>query len=125
MLCHHLAVGLKYLHGRNIIHRDLKPTNILYKTDPQVCLKIADFGLSRRIDGNASFTVMATGVGTRGWLAPEVIKSTNHEHTESSDVSSLGLILHYVLSKDHRHLFSPATYTGKSGLEITSKTETF
>ncbi|KXJ17605.1 putative ankyrin repeat protein [Exaiptasia diaphana] len=124
VLCRDVAFGLKYLHEQNIIHRDLKPSNILYKTDPQLYLKIADFGLSRRVDVITSNTVMVTGVGTRGWIAPEVMKSTTHEHSTSSDVFSCGLVFHYILSKDNRHPFSPADFADKSELEIIPKTET-
>ncbi|XP_028515024.1 uncharacterized protein LOC110239626 isoform X2 [Exaiptasia diaphana] len=121
-LCRDVVQGLKYLHDENVIHRDLKPNNILYNY-PKLCLKIADFGLSCRIDVNASFTVMAPGVGTRGWIAPEVTKSTTHDHSTLSDVFSCGLVFHYILSKDHRHPFSPADCTDKSELEIITKTE--
>ncbi|XP_020901019.2 serine/threonine-protein kinase/endoribonuclease IRE1 [Exaiptasia diaphana] len=124
VLCRDVVQGLKYLHEQKIIHRDLKPKNILYRTDPKLCLKIADFGLSRRIDVITFNTVMATGVGTRGWIAPEVMTSTAHEHSRSSDVFSCGLVFHYILSKDHRHPFSPADCADKSELEIIPKTET-
>ncbi|XP_020907932.1 uncharacterized protein LOC110245978 isoform X2 [Exaiptasia diaphana] len=123
VLCRDLALGLKYLHEQNIIHCDIKPTKILYKTDPQLCLKIADFGLSRRIDVISSFTVKATGVGTRSWIAPEVLKSTAHEHSWSSDVFSCGLVFHYILSKGHRHPFSPTDCADKCEFEIILNTE--
>ena len=107
-LCKDVVMGLQFLHERKIVHRDLKPQNILYKIHPKLCLKIADFGLSRAIDETAFSTIYD---GTRCWMAPEVFKpkpdsvGKNHYVTES-DVFSCGLLLHYILS-GKKHPFSP------------------
>jgi cyclin-dependent kinase 8/11 len=44
--------GLAYLHGVRVAHRDLKPENILIMGDglERGLIKIADFGLARKID---------------------------------------------------------------------------
>ncbi|KAK3745893.1 hypothetical protein QZH41_006134 [Actinostola sp. cb2023] len=118
-LCKDVAMGLKYLHEHKpkpILHRDLKPGNILYKTHPKLCLKIADFGLSSPIDGASKTTVLGTNVGTRCWVASEVIRSAIHQHTMSSDVFACGLILHYILSSQ-KHPFNPADCKDKDGKE--------
>ncbi|CAE7915206.1 aak-2, partial [Symbiodinium necroappetens] len=47
---HHIMAGVEHLHAMNIAHRDLKPENLLL--DEQNCVKIADFGLSKRFDDN-------------------------------------------------------------------------
>jgi mitogen-activated protein kinase 1/3 len=49
MVVYNLLCGLKYLHSSNIIHRDLKPANVLINEDCSV--QIADFGLSRAVEG--------------------------------------------------------------------------
>jgi len=46
---YNLLCGLQYIHSANIIHRDLKPANILINEDCTV--KLADFGLSRSMNG--------------------------------------------------------------------------
>jgi serine/threonine protein kinase len=79
-------------------------------------LKIADFGLSRRIDNTAT-TVYGTNAGTRCWIAPEVLKSPK-DHSKSSDVFACGLVLHYILSVK-RHPFAPDDRANKSISQIT------
>ncbi|XP_031564023.1 uncharacterized protein LOC116299502, partial [Actinia tenebrosa] len=120
LLCKDVIKGLRYLHEKKIIHRDLKPGNILYKTHPRLCLKIADFGLSRDcVNGSSTteFSRSRTIVGTEGWIAPEILTSTSKSKghfTENSDTFSCGLLLHYILS-EQKHPFSP---TSSSALHL-------
>ena len=69
--------GLHYLHTHHIMHRDIKGANIL--VDNAGCVKLADFGASRRL---ADLVTMESGCksvkGTPYWMAPEVIKQTGH-----------------------------------------------
>ena len=69
-----LAVGLSYLHGKEIIHKDLQPANVLISvsSDHLVLVKLADFGLSRKLpDGKKSFN-LTEGLGTPVYRAPEL-----------------------------------------------------
>jgi hypothetical protein len=58
--------GLKFLHSNNSVHRDIKPANILCSSTGIV--KIADFGISRAMDGTQAFA--NTFVGTVCYMSP-------------------------------------------------------
>ncbi len=79
-----VAQGLSYLHQSNIIHRDLKPSNILFFIQgKEAIVKIADFGISRRIfHGSQSRTFTVCG-GTAGWTSPEMLIAMSGKHTET------------------------------------------
>ena len=125
-LCKDVVMGLEFLHEQNILHRDLKPRNILYNERPKLCLKIADFGLSRKVDSKCS-TVYGTGAGTRCWIAPEMFMSETSNVDKdrfgpSSDMFSCGLILHYILSGG-KHPFIPINCLNKNQMQICHETE--
>ncbi|XP_071985288.1 protein kinase C theta type-like [Engystomops pustulosus] len=82
-----MVCGLEYLHDHGVIHRDLKPLNIL--RDANGHIKIADFGLSavNVFKGERTRGI----VGTRGYIAPEVMEGELYNHLVDS--FSLGVIL--------------------------------
>ena len=127
VLCMDLVKGLSFLHQHNILHRDIKPGNVLYKTSPRLCLKVADFGLSRRttvVDGTTTTcSVLHNAAGTRCWMAPELLqRALEVEHSEMSDVFSCGLVIHYILT-GKKHPFAPSRTEGRSGIDIRNETE--
>ena len=69
-MLYQLSSALEHLHNQNppIGHRDIKPENILIKgrTADGICVKFADFGLSKAAD------VLKTCCGTLLWAAPEI-----------------------------------------------------
>ncbi|XP_073008176.1 receptor-like protein kinase At3g21340 isoform X2 [Typha latifolia] len=87
------AQGLDYLHKGcklPIIHRDVKTSNILLGQNLEA--KIADFGLSKTIIGNAQTQVSTMVlVGTPGYIDPEYYKTW--KVGEKSDVYSFGVVL--------------------------------
>ena len=84
--------GLIYLHENKIIHRDLKPQNLLIKNEQ---IKIADFGVSRLLDTNASAD---TFIGSFLYMAPEILRNNLYAH--NADIFSLGTTLFYLLYKN-------------------------
>ncbi|CAE6262896.1 unnamed protein product [Arabidopsis arenosa] len=78
--------GLRHIHGNGFAHCDLKLGNILLFGDGAV--KIADFGLAKRI-GNV--TALNDGVQIRGtplYMAPESVN--DNEYGSEGDVWALG-----------------------------------
>jgi len=111
-LCKDFLLGVTYLHSNNILHRDLKPSNVLYSRVPKLSLKIADFGLSKKLGAAQGSSVLNSNAGSRFWMAPELLLSRSHlQHTYASDVFACGLIMHYMLA-DRRHPFQGNTSDG-------------
>jgi serine/threonine protein kinase len=80
-----LVEGLNYLHTHNppVVHRDIKGANVLVDTD--FCVKLADFGCSKRSSDTQSFVT----IGSVPWMAPEVINQKSG-HGRKADIWSLG-----------------------------------
>ncbi|CAJ1977251.1 unnamed protein product [Sphenostylis stenocarpa] len=80
-----LLLGLEYLHNNGIIHRDIKGANIL--VDNKGCIKLADFGASKKVVELATINGAKSMKGTPHWMSPEVILQTGH--TISTDIWSV------------------------------------
>mmetsp|Transcript_6682 Transcript_6682/g.15361 ORF Transcript_6682/g.15361 Transcript_6682/m.15361 type:complete len:401 (+) Transcript_6682:99-1301(+) len=104
--------ALVYLHeglGNPIIHRDLKPANLMLSNDFHV-MKLADFGLSKRIDGRSTPGRQMTGdTGTLRYMAPEIFRK-EHTYNEKVDIYSLAIIMYQLTTG------APA-YAGETNME--------
>lgn len=90
-----LIAGLQAMHEAGIAHRDLKPENVLF--DNSFNLKLADFGFAYVFQkGEGAKTSMRTELGTKGYMAPEII--ANKKYTEKADIFSAGVILFIMLA---------------------------
>jgi Tol biopolymer transport system component len=83
-----IASGLAAAHGAGVVHGDLKPENIRITKEGQV--KIVDFGLA-----NLSDTEDET-VRFADYASPEQVRG--EPETSASDIFSLGVMLHEMLS---------------------------
>jgi len=91
--------AVAYAHRSLVIHRDLKPTNIVVGADGQPVL--LDFGIAKVLDARiVGATVADTVAGlvpmTPEYASPEQL--LNRPVTTASDVYSLGVILHELLT---------------------------
>ncbi|KAI5055491.1 hypothetical protein GOP47_0029012 [Adiantum capillus-veneris] len=90
--------GLAYLHEeceKRIIHLDIKPQNIHILLDEGFVTKVADFGMSRRMEREETH-VMTTMRATPGYLALEWLKEGTIN--VKCDVFSFGMILMELVS---------------------------
>ncbi|XP_074282675.1 cysteine-rich receptor-like protein kinase 44 [Silene latifolia] len=101
-----IAEGLVYLHEnceKKILHRDLKPANVLL--DDNKNAKLCDFGISKLLERDQSSTSTVC-CGTRGYLAPEIVKGIR-KISEKVDVYSFGIVvLEVVFGKRYYRLVS-------------------
>ncbi len=95
-LVEQLARGIHHAHVRDIIHRDLKPANVLLAEDGTP--KIADFGLVKRTEAEASLTDTGEVLGTPSYMAPEQAGGETKRVGPAADVYALGAILYECLT---------------------------
>jgi serine/threonine protein kinase len=82
-----LLRALRGVHETGHVHRDLKPSNILLcATRKPDTLKLADFGLTRKVN---SATSISGGGGTRGYVSPEAERG---RYVGESDMWALGVV---------------------------------
>lgn len=89
-----MATALAHAGHSGIVHRDIKPENIMVLADGRV--KIVDFGIARM---DAALAITSDGKGAAGsplYMSPEQV--LNHPVDSRSDIFSLGVVLHQMLT---------------------------
>jgi serine/threonine protein kinase len=115
-----LALAIEHAHEQKIVHRDLKPANVLMQTTERreqraedaagvpsafcsllwdLCPKLTDFGLAKRLDGESTAWTQAGAVlGTAAYMAPEQAAGQVGAIGPATDIYSLGAILYELLT---------------------------
>jgi ABC-type amino acid transport substrate-binding protein len=91
-----LARAMHHAHQRGVVHRDLKPANVLLTADGTP--KITDFGLAKRLEGDAGQTASGAVMGTPSYMAPEQAQGKVRAIGPPADVYALGAILYECLT---------------------------
>ena len=107
-----LASACSYLHQHDIVFRDLKPQNIGFSQDGRI--QLFDFGLCRELpkyeednerdeDDEADCMYEMSGVGTRRYMAPEIVN--NARYNCKADVYSWSMVVWqmFALKKPYPH----------------------
>ncbi len=87
---------LKYLHSQNpnpIIYQDMKPSNVIIGHDGIV--KLVDFGISALRDNQYE----KSGLGTKGYAAPEQYKQSTEKIDKRTDIYGLGATLYHLVTQ--------------------------
>ncbi len=105
-----VAAALQRAGEHGIVHRDIKPDNILLTRKGEV--KVADFGLSRRQDGDqASLNLTQSGVtmGTPLYMSPEQVQGKKVD--ARTDMYSFGVTCYHMLA-------GHPPFNGQSAFEV-------
>jgi serine/threonine protein kinase len=102
-----VAKAMHYLHMQELAHRDLKPSNVLVSASSlersdvvgrYMCIKIADFGLSKVVDNSVPSVLSQDKVGTTVYRAPEMASKGSIISFPKADVYSFGIMCSEILS---------------------------
>lgn len=90
--------GVQHAHENLVVHRDIKPDNIL--VSPDGTPKLLDFGVARLLAGDTPDD--SRGAAPTGWVTPDYASpeqlAPRAAVTTASDVYSLGVLLHVLLT---------------------------
>ena len=98
----HIAYGLDAIHRVGVVHRDLKPANVMFRGDDSLAL--ADFGISKKIEGGHDLTTIGQVLGTPHYMSPE--QGEGRAVDFRSDLYSAGIMLYELLTGEKPYVAS-------------------
>lgn len=113
--------AIQHAHQKGLIHRDLKPSNLLVQDqEGHPLVRVIDFGIAKALQcdefGGSAATMVGEAVGTPEYMSPEQATLGEVDIDTRSDVYSLGLVLHALLTG--RLPIEPGTLSGASFGEL-------
>lgn len=90
-----IAEALQHCHRQRLLHRDIKPQNVLL--DRELQPRIVDFGLAKDLR-DEQLTDAGQMSGTLHYMSPEQALARSSELDARTDVYSLGVVLHELLT---------------------------
>jgi hypothetical protein len=98
-ICH----AIQHAHQKGIIHGDIKPSNIMVALhDGRPVPKVIDFGISKATEARLTekffLSAYAQLVGTPAYMSPEQAELGGVDIDTRSDIYSLGVLLHELLT---------------------------
>ncbi|MHC4937529.1 MAG: serine/threonine-protein kinase [Planctomycetota bacterium] len=92
-----VLAALEHAHGQGIVHRDIKPENVLVA--PGGIVKVADFGLSRHLEGEdrTRLTKTYVALGTFEYMSPEQ-REMSRDADGRSDLYATGVVLYEMIA---------------------------
>ncbi|HEY0686742.1 MAG TPA: serine/threonine-protein kinase [Steroidobacter sp.] len=95
--------AVQHAHQKGVIHRDLKPSNLLVsELDGRPMPKVIDFGIAKAVtpgtQPSRAHTRIGHLIGTPEYMSPEQAQLSPLDVDTRSDVYSLGVVLHELLT---------------------------
>jgi non-specific serine/threonine protein kinase/serine/threonine-protein kinase len=95
--------AVQHAHQKGVIHRDLKPSNLLVsELDGRPIPKVIDFGIAKAVtpgtQASRAHTRIGHLIGTPEYMSPEQAQLSPLDVDTRSDVYSLGVVLHELLT---------------------------
>ena len=93
-----LLTGLAHMHDKKTVHRDIKPANVALRGDDWSRPVLLDLGLARG-DDESTITAYGLAVGTRWYMAPEVLRGQPQK--PAADLFAVGVTVREAVAGRH------------------------